>query len=381
MKKYLLILALLPALIGACDRIKKPTIAESSAGFERLYQPAYASSFYIEQQGDEKWLHVFNPWQGAENTEMRYCLQLRETFADTLPVHYIPIPVRRAVCLSTTHIAFIDYLGQTSTIVGVSGAGYVSNPQVRERVASGLAHDVGYEDLLSYETIVALQPDVLFAYGVNGEMKAVTDKLNDMGVRVVYLADYLEENALGKAEYMVAVAAFYCLEHEAAGAFEQIAEAYETLAGQGRAAAVRPHVIMNAPWRDTWYMPGEDNYMTRLLLDAGAQPIGVRGGRDSKPVSLEAAYAYALQADYWLHPNALRSLQELREVDNRFVRVPAIINRKVYNNTRRSTPGGGSDFWESGVVHPQVILQDLQHLFHPEWSPAGYDPVYYEPLQ
>jgi iron complex transport system substrate-binding protein len=262
----------------------------------------------------------------------------------------------------------------------VSGAGYVSNPQVGERVAGGLVHDVGYEELLSYETIVALQPDVVFAYGVNGEMKAVTDKLNDMGVRVVYLADYLEENALGKAEYLVAVAAFYQLEHEAADAFWQIAEAYEALAEQGRAAAVRPRVIMNAPWRDTWYMPGENNYMTKLLLDAGAQPIGIRRGRDSKPISLEAAYTYALQADYWLHPNALRSLQELKETDSRFARTPAILNRKVYNNTRRSTPYGGSDFWESGVVRPQVILQDLQHIFHPEWSPE-YELVYYEPLR
>lgn len=375
MKYYLLLAAV--ALLCACEGAKKP--AAGDAGFTTLYRPLRASSFYLEKRGDEKRLHVFNPWQGAENTELLYSLLPRETFSDTLPMHCIPTPVRRAVCLSTTHIAFIDCIGQAATIVGASTTDYVSAPQVRERIAAGLVRDVGYETLLSYEAVASLQPDVVFAYGVDGEMNAVTDKLNEMGVRVVYLADYLEENALGKAEYMVAVAAFYNLEAVAAAAFRQLSVAYDSLAEKGRAAAVRPRVILNAPWRDAWYMPGKDNYMTQLLLDAGAEPVGVRSGRHSEPVGLETAYTCLLQADYWLHPNALRSLQELKEADSRFAAAPAIVHRKVYNNTRRSTPGGGSDFWESGAVRPQVVLQDLQHIFHPEWSP-DYEPVYYEPL-
>ncbi|MDR1681545.1 MAG: ABC transporter substrate-binding protein [Prevotellaceae bacterium] len=380
--KYSILLALAWACGGAAP---KPAATAAGTAFETLYRPAWASGFYIERRGDEKRLHVFNPWQGAENTELCYRLLPRATFADTMPANCIAVPVRRAVCLSTTHLAFIDYLGQTPTVVGLSGAGYVSSPTIRERVAGGLVHEVGYEEHLSYETIVSLQPDVLFAYGVNGEMKAVTDKLNGLGVRVVYLADYLEEHPLGKAEYMVAVAAFYQLEDTAAAAFGQIASAYEALAARGRAARerapdARPRVIMNAPWRDAWYMPGEDSYMTKLMLDAGAQPLGVRRGRESRPVSLEAAYAYVLEADFWLHPNAMRSMSELKDTDRRFAAAPAVMNGKVYNNTRRATPAGGSDFWESGAVCPQVILQDLQHIFHPEWSP-DYEPVYYEPLR
>jgi iron complex transport system substrate-binding protein len=32
---------------------------------------------------------------------------------------------------------------------------------------------------------------------------------------------------------------------------------------------------------------------------------------------------------------------------------------EVYNNNRRRSEGGGSDFWESAIVQPDVVLQDL----------------------
>jgi iron complex transport system substrate-binding protein len=360
-------------LFFACGSPQK----NKEAGFETCYQPSYANGFYLEKRGDEKLLHIFNPWQGAENMEFLYYLRPRERFHDSLPVNYIPVPVQRVICLSTSHIAFIDCIGQTATIAGVSGADYITNPDILERFARGAVRDVGYETLLSYETIAALQPDVVFAYGVNDEMTAVTGKLNKMGVRVVYLADYLEETVLGKAEYMVAVSAFYNMEDSAISRFSGIAENYEAIAGKVRAVLSRPKVIMNAPWRDTWYMPGKDNYMNKLVNDAGAQIIGVHDGRDSKPLSLESAYTYILQADYWLHPNAYRTLRELEAADARFTHAPVFTNKKIYNNTRRMTPGGGSDFWESGVVQPDVVLKDLVHIFHPEILPE-HELVFYE---
>ena len=36
---------------------------------------------------------------------------------------------------------------------------------------------------------------------------------------------------------------------------------------------------------------------------------------------------------------------------------------RIYNNTRRETPAGGNDFWESGCVHPSMILEDLVSIF------------------
>ena len=41
----------------------------------------------------------------------------------------------------------------------------------------------------------------------------------------------------------------------------------------------------------------------------------------------------------------------------------AVKERRVFNNNRRQTPSGGSDFWESGNVRPDRILRDLRTIF------------------
>ena len=48
---------------------------------------------------------------------------------------------------------------------------------------------------------------------------------------------------------------------------------------------------------------------------------------------------------------------------------------KIFNNIKRTIPGGGNDFWESGTVNPHLVLRDLISIFHP--SLISEEPVYY----
>lgn len=364
-------------LLTACSN---PCPSQPDA--EALYLPQYAKGFWIEQSGDDKVLHIKNPWQRAEGVQYNYRLVPREN-KDALQVSLmnIPVPLQRVVCLSTTHLAYINALQETETVIGISGSGYVSNPFIRAAVSEGSVKDVGYEAGISYETLALMQPDVVFAYGVAGEMSAVADKLNSMGIRVVFLGDYLEDSPLGKAEYMMAVSAFYNKEEEAESLFAAIAEDYNAAKALTAELTYQPKVILNAPWRNAWYIPGKANYLSALIANAGGEVLGAReDSRDSAPLSLEKAYIYALQADYWLHPNAVRSLVELKNSDTRFANTPAFRQHRVFNNTLRRTPEGGSDFWESGVVQPHIILRDLIRILHPDLLPE-HRLVYYEQIK
>ncbi len=351
------------------------------AEVEELYAPRHATAFNLERDGEHKILHVCNPWQGAVDVRFDYRLVPREdTAALSASLMNIPIPLERVVCLSTTHLAYIEALGETSTVVGVSGTGYVYNPTVRAAIAAGAVKDVGYEMGMSYETVAMLRPDVVFAYGVSGEMSRVADKLNSLGIRVVFLGDYLEDSPLGKAEYIMAIAAFYNKEAEALAFFDAVADDYHAAKALTDTLSVRPKVMLNAPWRSAWYISGENNYISRLIYDAGGKVLGAKPeSRDSSPVSLEQAYLYAMDADFWLHPNAMRNLRELKNSDPRFGEVPAVRQHRVFNNSLRRTPEGGSDFWESGVVLPHIILRDLISILHPDLLP-NHRLVYYEQL-
>ncbi len=69
------------------------------------------------------------------------------------------------------------------------------------------------------------------------------------------------------------------------------------------------------------------------------------------------------QADLWLNPGHCRSRKELSDMHQLFPAFgPLARALPIYNNTLRMTPGGGNDFWESGAVRPDIVLEDLCHI-------------------
>jgi iron complex transport system substrate-binding protein len=272
--------------------------------------------------------------------------------------------------MSTTHVAFISALGEAATISAVSGLKHVSDTAVRAQAAAGVTVDVGYDASVSYELIFALKPDVVFAYGVTGEFTVVEKKLNELGIKVVYIGEYLEEQPLGKAEWLLAMSAFFDRETQAVAAFDTVEARYLAAAAMVKNVAHKPLVMLNVPYKDVWYLPGTRNYTVRFIEDAGAEYIyPSHRQRETYPMSIENAFVLAQKADFWLLGNWAKSLGDLKANDPRMAEIPAFKKGKVYNSNLRMNSDGGDDFWESGIVQPDVILNDMIKIFHPELLP------------
>jgi hypothetical protein len=103
------------------------------------------------------------------------------------------------------------------------------------------------------------------------------------------------------------------------------------------------------------------------------------GSLQFPPSAPKQAYLYALEADVWLNPNHYTQLAELENLDNRFARVPCFRDGNVWNNNLRSTPEGGSDYYESVPISPHLILADLIAILHPSLLPS-HTITYYRQL-
>ena len=101
-------------------------------------------------------------------------------------------------------------------------------------------------------------------------------------------------------------------------------------------------------------------------------------GNQSRPIDTEEAYRLAEMSDCWINVGSAASLRELAEIVPKFMDTRPVREGRVYNNNRRTNPSGGNDYWESGVIHPDLILQDLIRIFHPELTDA--EPTYYRKL-
>jgi iron complex transport system substrate-binding protein len=122
--------------------------------------------------------------------------------------------------------------------------------------------------------------------------------------------------------------------------------------------------MFNLPYQDVWYMPSDESYMVQLVLDAGGDYIykGKNTSRGSKAVSLEEAYMLVADADIWLNTGQCSTMEDLRRAAPNFVNARVVQSGQVYNNNRRRTKAGGSDFWESAIVRPDVVLRDMVNI-------------------
>ena len=280
---------------------------------------------------------------------------------DTLEVS---APLRSIVCMSSSYIGFLDALGCDSVATAVSGLAYVSDPEVRVQ-----AVDVGYDAALDYETILKLQPDLLLTYAVSAAEPPYLQKLRDLGIRTAVIHEHLESHPLARAEYLKLFGFLTGHTAQADSLFADVCDRYLSLAQE---TDTPRKVLVNIPYADQWYIPGGDNYMTRLIHDAGGEVLGAVPGRfESSVISVEKAYAFAQEADFWLNPGWCTTKDQLRSVHPLFADFP-VLAKPVWNNTKQTTPGGGNAFWETGPARPDLILKDLRAIFDGTEVPMQY---------
>ena len=346
------------ALFAACSN--KVVVRDT----EPHYTPRYAQGFTIERDkaSGAKLLCVKNPWQGAEGVIYHYEI-------DTLK------PPQRIITMSSSHAAMLDAVGCIERIVGISGCRYIYTPSICQAIERGDIGEVGYDTAFDFEKIRSLKCDLVLLYGVAGEAKGMTSKLDELGIHYIYIGDYLENSPLGKAEWIVAIASLCGVEAEGAKFFREVEERYNALREEQHCSAYKPRVMLNLPYRDTWFMPSHTSYIVRLIEDAGGEYIYPENNTNaSKPISLEEALIYASRADFWINLGQIASVEELKATAPRFAKVDAVRFGRLYNNTKRTNESRGSDFWESGAIRPDLILRDLVQILHHE---APTDSLYY----
>lgn len=328
---------------------------------------SYAKGFTLHDHGGFKTLIVTVDLEGRKDT-FHYLLlpkkaPVPEGFDDHLTIR---TPVERIALFSTTHIGYIDLLGCSDRIIGVARPEYVNTASLLERIRKGDISEIGMPFSPNAEVILELNPEVIVATAFPPSRKTDHQAIVKSGIPVVVVAEWLEQSPLGRAEWIKLYAALFDREELAKEKFSGIKQSYDALAALTDTVTHHPSIIPGMPFKDSWFVPGGKSYVATLLKDAGAHyHWNDRAKTGSIKMDMEAVYPVALEAEFWLNPGTVLSLDELLARDARFKDFLSVKTGKVYNNNKQLNPAGGNAYWEQGVVQPDRILEDLIRILHP----------------
>ena len=466
MKTYEYILSATILLVCICGCARKSAVATAADESE----PLFLAVRPLPEGGYS--LISLSPFDGSRDTLI------------------ISRPLSRLIVMSTSHIGFLRAIGGEDAIVGVSGAEYVYDSTVRARIGEGRILDIGYDASPDYEKIMALKPELVLTYSVSPVKSQFLTKLESLGINTFTVNEHLESHPLARASYVRLFGALTGNMSAADSVLAVVSKNYQALRDSVRAMMTVPgedpqsadaeqricarKILVNIPYKDQWFIPGQENYLSHLVRDAGGEILGSEPGTSiSGQISVERAYSLSKEASLWLNVGWCRTLDQLLSVNPLFgdflmnIQKNAAANgfgsasgsdsvgssdsvdgfvsagdsasvggsasgegsasvggsdsvgssasagssasvngfvsagdsasvggstsgdesthadgqaspQVVWNDNSRQNAKGGNDFWESGVVRPDLLLRDLIGIFSGEY---GHAIIYYKSIK
>lgn len=375
------ILFIVPVLFLLCCKEKSEEHKSVDQNVSRQTGLKYASGFKVSKIGNSKLLEVTYPFQGA-TSGFRYLLVPR---GDSVPPHnedtkIIYTPLDNIVCTSTTHIPLLDYIGETDKLIGFPTTDYISSEKMRERINAGQVTDLGVDKGINLERLAVLKPGVVMGYVMSSDYGQFK-KMEELGIPVVINSEYLEKHPLGRAEWIKFMALFFNKENEADSVFQIIEKNYLDTKSLTDSLGNNPSVMSGIVYGDAWFLPGGQNYASKILKDAGCEYLwGDDASNGYLQLSFEKIFERAHRADIWVGTGQYKTLKELKAADNRYTKFTPFKNKNVYTDDARKGARGGSEFLELGYLRPDIILKDLVKIAHPELLP-GHQLYFYKKLE
>jgi len=337
----------------------------------------HSDGFTLEYFKHYKVITVRTPAPGAEPLQF----VLVQCGAPTPPgfaeTQISQVPVKSIVVMSSTFVTTLDELNLLDRLVGLDEATYISNAKVLQMADAGQLTMIGVGAGVNVEQALDLQPELIMAVSAGNVEFDAHPKLQEAGLKVVLNAEWMETSPLGRAEWSKFIAAFFNREAAAETLFAERVVQYEELAALASTVQDRPTVFVNVVARGTWSVPGGHTYIARFLADAGADYLWAGETTNERlQLSFEEVYDTARDAQFWVNTGRVATVEELLAGDERYADFVAFQTGNLWNNNARLGPNGGNEYWEVGVVHPEVVLADLITIFHPELLP-DHELVYY----
>jgi len=367
------LLAVFVLLLSACGNRQAAPGGEAS----RADTIRFARNLRIEYFDDYVSVRIRDPWDTLRQRQHYVLIDREKARPAHLPADgiVIPVPVEKAVIYTSVHTAIAEQLGALDRVCGVCEPEYITSETVLARIADGRIADLGVSTSPNVEKIIDIGTEMIIASPFENSGYGAAEKL---GIPIVEAADYMENQPLGRTEWVLFYGLLLGRREEAERVFARTAAHYEELKTMAADVTGRPTVLLERKYGNSWAVPTGGSYIGVMHADAGADYIfGSYPGARSVHLTFEEVYDRAGNADCWFMKYDTRTPLTyglLKEEYAPYANFRPWKQRHIYVcNTITST------YYDDITLHPDWVLEDLIAIYHPELLP-GHQPRYYFPM-
>jgi len=278
------------------------------------------------------------------------------------------LPLKKVVLLNASLVGYFTALNQESKIAGISSPEYIFSPKIRELISQNIIAEVGNEQKYNVEKIISLKPDAVFTNYI-ATFANTYQLLEQNGIKVIFLDEYLEQNPLEKSRYLIVFGKLLGAEKLAETRYREIEQNYRLYAAAAKAKDPKPLVLANEMYGNQWYLPGGRSALSQFVKDAGGNYILAEDkGAQAKLMSFEEVFVKGQKAEIWVNVGNHKSKKQLLQANPNYRKLPVFNNGKLYALTAKES-GKANDFFESGTVRADLVLKDYIAIFHPAIFP------------
>lgn len=292
-----------------------------------------------------------------------------ELSGDLAEATVIEVPVGTVAANEDGSIMRTAMLGFDERIIGIGGGG-IYDLDLRQRWEAKEIASIGasFHGPPRFEVLLAIKPGVVFKSTSSLDHTEALSRGRTLGLPLVPILAWSEPTILGQTEWIKHTALFLNAEQIATAYFDDVVQRYMALATKAQSIPEKPMAVWGGPHGNGGWWIKAGSWQAQAMRDAGAiNPFDLKTDEITIAVSTESVLAKASNADFWFTEEVgMENLGAARTLE----KIAAFQKSGVYHVHRRARPEHNAyDWYETAPIRPDLVLEDLVSIFHPELLP------------
>jgi iron complex transport system substrate-binding protein len=285
-----------------------------------------------------------------------------------VPVEYkdftvIHTPIQKVLYASMTQVCFLRPFNtlwdSVAAVTSPKDDWYID--EIKDGLDNGSITYVGDSYQPDFEKIQAINPELVVVYTGTNPQTVLINKLEELNIPYIVDNEYMENEGMGRMEWIKFIATLYDKDEEALDYFNSAVDRVEDMKLRV-SNEPKPKVAWGLVYKGTIYVPNAGSFVGKMIGDAGGDYVFKDMGKDkqgSEPISIEKFYSKAKDADILIYPSTpsfVGTLENLAEATPLFKDMKSFKEEKVW---------AFQPWYYQVLDKADETIIDLAYIFHP----------------